>query len=158
MGCLLTLRGDCCNLLRILLKQLFCPINCTKHFYVIISTSFTHLLWGEIWGCRLGMGVIKENCRGGWWNPMTFILSISKIFDEIYASNFICRWESSFPYIFTLDSCENPMFLRSFSENHIFANFYVIFSMHPNFLERADFITSQWRHMKFNGTHFGINR
>ena len=44
-----------------------------------------------------------------------------------------------------------------FIEKLIFANFHVLFSMHPNFQGRDDFMMSQWRHMKFNGTHFGIN-
>ena len=52
--------GGCCNLLRFFFKQLFffCPINCTKRFQIIISTSFAHLLTirGEIMWCRLGMG------------------------------------------------------------------------------------------------------
>ena len=29
--------------------------------------------------------------------------------------------------------------------------------MHPNFRERADFMTSQGRRMNFNGTYFDIN-
>ena len=48
------------------------------------------------------------------------------------------------------------MFLRFFSEKLIFANkFSRIISIQPNFRGRGDFMTPQWRHMKFNGTHFG---
>ena len=33
-------------------------------------------IWGEIWGCCLGMGDVKDY-SGVWWNPIIFILSIS---------------------------------------------------------------------------------
>ena len=38
-----------------------------------------------------------------------------------------------------------------------FCYFSCIFWMHPNFWGSADFMMSQWRHVRFNGTHFGIN-
>ena len=60
--------------------------------------------------------------EGGWWNPMIFILPLS-IWQDMW---FKCRWESSFPYIFSQKSCrKNPMFLRFVSEKLIFANFHV---------------------------------
>ena len=66
----------------------------------------------------MGGGVVKENGRGGWWNPMTFILSISEMFDKIYASNFLCIDE------ITLQKSHVSMI---FSQNLIFANFHVYF-------------------------------
>ena len=65
-------------------------------------------MWGEIWGCRLGMGggSSKIMVGGGWWNARTFILSISWIFCKIYAPNLLCRWELSLPNIISPKSCE----------------------------------------------------
>ena len=44
--------------LKMFLKQLLCPINCTKRFYVIISTSFTALYVSfDVYEVKFGMVV-----------------------------------------------------------------------------------------------------
>ena len=45
-------------------------------------------------------------------------------------------------------------FSTIFSEKSIFANFHIF---NPILRGRADLMTSLWRHMKINGTHFAIN-
>ena len=77
----------------------FCQIKYTKHFYVIISTPNASFDVYEVkFGSVVWVWVVNnENGTGGLENPMTIILSISKIFEKKHASNFLCRWESSFP-------------------------------------------------------------
>ena len=47
-------------------------------------------------------------------------------------------------------------FYDFFSEKLIYA-IYANFHVYVKFPRVADFMTSQWRHMKLNGTNFGIN-
>ena len=50
------------------------------------------------------------------------------LFDKIYASNFLCRWESSIPYIFRQKSCENLMFLQFLAKSWFLLIFMYIFN------------------------------
>ena len=62
-------RGGCCNPLRFFLKQRFLP---NKLHQMLLCLLFLHLLymhplmyiWGEIWGCRLGVGDVKDYSGG----------------------------------------------------------------------------------------------
>ena len=60
-------------------------------------------LWGVfwVWGSskRMVGGLVKSHD-----------FYFAHYFDKICASNLLCRWESSFSYIFSQKSCENPMF------------------------------------------------
>ena len=109
----------------------FCPINCTKCFYVIISTSFTHLLTYMRWnlGVSFGYGgVIKENGRGGgWWIPWLLFYPFLK---------YLARYMLQTSYVvdnhhFLTYSAKNPAkipcFYDFFIKKLIFANFHVYF-------------------------------
>ena len=87
------------------------------------------------------MGVIKENGRGGWWNPMTFyFVHFLNIWQEI-CFKLPMYMKTSFPYmgggLFCQKSCENPMFLRFLAKNRFLLIFMYIFNA-------SKFLRARW--------------
>ena len=68
------------------------------------------------------------NSKGGGEIPWFSFCPFLKIFDKIRASNLLCRWKSSFPYIFSQKSCKNLVFLRFLAKNWFLLIFIYIFN------------------------------
>ena len=82
----------------------------------IVFTSSMHPLmyiWGEIWGCRLGMGDVKDYSGGVVKSHNFHFVYFINILQDI-CFNLLCRWESSIPHIISQTTGENPMFLWFF--------------------------------------------
>ena len=76
----------------------------TKLLFVIytnpITHRFTNIHRNLGVSCRYGE-LSKALVEGeGWWNSMILILTITKIFDKIYACYLICRLEKALPCLF----------------------------------------------------------
>ena len=70
-------------------------------------------IWGEIWGCRLGMGDVKDYSGGVVKSHNFHFVYFINILQDI-CFNLLCRWESSIPHIISQTTGENPMFLWFF--------------------------------------------
>ena len=83
---------------------------------------------GEIRECRLGMGVIKENGRVEVGEiPWFLFCPFIKYLTRYVFSNLLCRWKSSFSYIFSQNPAKSHV-STIFSENWFFAKFQVFFN------------------------------
>ena len=129
--------GGYCNPLRFF-KQLFCPINCTKRFYVIIYTSLTHLLMYMRW--KLGVS-FRYGGRGvGEFPWILFCPFLKYLRRYMLQTSYVDENHHFLTYSAKTSPCF--YFFRLFSETLIFANFYVYFQC----IQISEGALTLWRH------------
>ena len=92
---------------------------------------------GVFWPAKIMASPFIENGRGGGCNLMILILSISLNIWQDVASNFLWRWESSFPDIFSQNPAKIPCFYHFIAKNWFLLIFTYIFNA-------SKFLSARW--------------
>ena len=136
---------------KIFKNSCFCPINCTKCFYVIISTSlFMHLL--IVYDAEFGdvvwvWGIIKENGReerGVGEIPWLLFCPFLRYLTRYMLQTSRVDENHHFLTYSAKKSCENPMFLPFFGKKLMFVIFHIHFQSIQ--ISEGTLTFSLWRH------------